>query len=287
MWLYEKKLEYPVKIKNPNPALAKVIISQLGGPDGEIGAATRYLQQRYSMPYGQVKGMLTDIGTEELAHVEMISAILYQLTQNLSMADIKKSGFDTYFVDHTTGAFPQFASGTPFTTAILQVTGDALADLYEDLAAEQKARLSYDNILRLIDDPDVRDPIKFLREREVEVLVLVGRADVDEQVVRCARDGLRRRERIAGAGEVEDHEPPFRLYAFSIPSRACANDDPFATEGGYDVSRETFVRLIDVRVCFASDVLRRFRQDRSERMFHLRHSAAEACGARSLRFAAA
>ncbi|GEM_PF-931123 len=119
------------------------------------------------MPYGQVKGMLTDIGTEELAHVEMISAILYQLTQNLSMADIKKSGFDTYFVDHTTGAFPQFASGTPFTTAILQVTGDALADLYEDLAAEQKARLSYDNILRLIDDPDVRDPIKFLREREV------------------------------------------------------------------------------------------------------------------------
>ena len=126
-----------------------------------------------------------------------------------------------------------------------------------------------------------------LREREVEVLVLVGRADVDEQVVRCARDGLRRRERIAGAGEVEDHEPPFRLYAFSIPSRACANDDPFATEGGYDVSRETFVRLIDVRVCFASDVLRRFRQDRSERMFHLRHSAAEACGARSLRFAAA
>ncbi|WP_368233258.1 manganese catalase family protein [Anaerotruncus rubiinfantis] len=167
MWLYEKKLEYPVKIKNPNPALAKVIISQLGGPDGEIGAATRYLQQRYSMPYGQVKGMLTDIGTEELAHVEMISAILYQLTQNLSMADIKKSGFDTYFVDHTTGAFPQFASGTPFTTAILQVTGDALADLYEDLAAEQKARLSYDNILRLIDDPDVRDPIKFLREREV------------------------------------------------------------------------------------------------------------------------
>lgn len=177
MWLYEKKLEYPVKIKNPNPALAKAIISQLGGPDGELGAATRYLQQRYSMPSSKVKGILTDIGTEELAHIEMISAILYQLTRNLSICDIKKSGFDTYFVDHTTGVYPQAASGVPFSTATLQVTGDALADLYEDLAAEQKARLSYDNILRLIDDPDVRDPIIFLREREIVHFQRFGEAN--------------------------------------------------------------------------------------------------------------
>ncbi|HIX65183.1 MAG TPA: manganese catalase family protein [Candidatus Anaerotruncus excrementipullorum] len=167
MWSYEKKLQYPVKIKNPNPALAKVIISQLGGPDGELGAATRYLQQRYSMPYAQVKGMLTDIGTEELAHIEMVSAILYQLTRNLTPQQIQQSGFDAYFIDHTAGVYPQAASGMPFSTATLQVTGDTLADLYEDLAAEQKARLTYDNILRLVDDPDVKDPIRFLREREI------------------------------------------------------------------------------------------------------------------------
>ena len=167
MWKYEKKLEYPIKIKNPDPSLAKVIISQLGGPDGELGAATRYLSQRYSAPYAQVKGILTDIGTEEMAHEEMISTILYQLTRNLSMDEIKKSGFDTYFVDHTTGIYPMAASGTPFTTAFLQSTGDTIADLTEDLAAEQKARITYDNILRLTDDPDVRDPIKFLREREI------------------------------------------------------------------------------------------------------------------------
>lgn len=167
MWSYEKKLEYPVKIKNPNPALAKVIISQLGGPDGELGAATRYLSQRYSAPYAQVKGILTDIGTEELAHVEMISAILYQLTRNLSIDEIKNSGFDTYFVDHTTGIYPMAASGMPFSTSTIQSTGDPIGDITEDLAAEQKARVTYDNILRLVDDPDVRDPIKFLREREI------------------------------------------------------------------------------------------------------------------------
>lgn len=167
MWNYEKKLQYPVKIKNPNPALAKVIISQLGGPDGELGAATRYLSQRYTAPYAEVKGILTDIGTEELAHVEMISAILYQLTRNLSVDEIKKGGFDTYFVDHTTGIYPMAASGTPFSASTLQSTGDTIADITEDLAAEQKARVTYDNILRLADDPDVRDPIKFLRAREI------------------------------------------------------------------------------------------------------------------------
>lgn len=132
-----------------------------------MGAATRYLSQRYSAPYAQIKGLLTDIGTEELAHVEMVSTILYQLTRNISIDEIKKSGFDTYFVDHTTGIYPQAASGMPFDVATLQSTGDVIADLNEDLAAEQKARLTYDNILRLADDPDVRDAIKYLREREI------------------------------------------------------------------------------------------------------------------------
>lgn len=143
------------------------MLLQLGGPDGEMAAATRYLNQRYSMPYGEIIGILTDIGTEELAHQEMIAAILYQLTKNLSMDEIKKSGFDTYFVDHTTGIYPVSAAGVPFTAAYLGVKGDLFADLNEDLAAEQKARVTYDNILRLVDDPDVRDPIKFLRQREV------------------------------------------------------------------------------------------------------------------------
>ena len=167
MWQYEKKLQYPVKIKTPNAAMAKVILTQLGGPDGELGASLRYLNQRYSMPYGQVVGTLTDIATEELAHVEMISAIVYQLTRNLSVEEIKKTGFDTYFVDHTTGIYPIAASGVPFRAEYFAVKGDIIADLNEDLAAEQKARVTYDNILRLIDDPDVCDPIRFLRQREL------------------------------------------------------------------------------------------------------------------------
>lgn len=167
MFIYEKKLQYPVKIKRPNPALAKVIISQLGGPHGELGAATRYLQQRFSMPDRRIAGMFTDIGTEELGHIEMVSTILYQLTRNLSVEEIKKAGFDTYFVDHTTSAYPQAASGVAFSTEMLSVSGDVFADIHENLAAEQKARLSYDNLLRLVDDPDVKDPLRFLREREV------------------------------------------------------------------------------------------------------------------------
>ncbi|MDE6133590.1 MAG: manganese catalase family protein [Oscillospiraceae bacterium] len=167
MWAYEKKLQYPVNIKNTNPKMAKVIISQLGGPDGELAASLRYLNQRYTAPYPQVKGLLTDIGTEELAHMEIISAILYQLTKNLTPEQIKESGFDAYFVDHTTGIYPSSAAGVPFTAAYFQSKGDAITDLVEDLAAEQKARATYENILRLADDPDVRDPIKFLREREI------------------------------------------------------------------------------------------------------------------------
>lgn len=167
MWSYEKKLQYPVKIKNPNPAYAKIIMDQYGGPDGELGAALRYLSQRYSMPSDELKGLLTDIGTEELAHFEMIGAMIYQLTRNLSCDEIKKQGFDAYFVTHTNGVYAAAASGVPWTASYIQTKGDVLADLHEDLAAEQKARVTYDNILRLIDDPDIIDPIKFLREREI------------------------------------------------------------------------------------------------------------------------
>ncbi len=167
MWNYEKKLQYPVKIKTPNPKLAQIIISQLGGPDGELAASMRYLHQRYAMPYKEITGILTDVGTEELAHLEMVAAILYQLTRNLNEEQIKQSGFETYFVDHTTGIYPIAASGVPFDMKYVGIKGDTIADLQEDLAAEQKARVTYDNILRLCDDPDVRYPIKFLREREI------------------------------------------------------------------------------------------------------------------------
>lgn len=167
MFVYEKKLQYPVRIKNPNPALAKFIISQYGGPDGELGASLRYLSQRYSMPYPELKGLLTDIGTEELGHLEMVDTIVHQLTRSMTPDEIKKAGFDTYFVDHTAGVYPQFASGTPWSAATMAVTGDVIADLNENMAAEQKARLTYDNILRLSDDPDVNDVIRYLREREI------------------------------------------------------------------------------------------------------------------------
>lgn len=167
MFSYVKNLQYPVKISNTSPALAKFIISQYGGPDGELGASLRYLSQRYSMPYPELQGLLTDIGTEELGHFEMIAAIIHQLTRNMTPEQIKKDGFDTYFVDHTAGIYPQFASGTPWTAATIGVKGDVITDLTEDMAAEQKARTTYDNILRLSDDPDVNNVIKFLREREI------------------------------------------------------------------------------------------------------------------------
>ena len=167
MFFYNKKLQYPVKIARPNPRLAAVIISQYGGPDGELGASMRYLSQRYSMPFDEQKGLLTDIGVEELNHLEMVGAIIHQLTRNLKTKDIENTPFAAYFVDHTTGVYPTFASGTPWTAATMQVKGDPITDLTEDMGAEQKARTTYDNILRLSDDPDVNDVIKFLREREV------------------------------------------------------------------------------------------------------------------------
>ena len=167
MFNYEKKLQYPINIKNPNPKTAQIIISQYGGADGELGASLRYLSQRFAMPWAELKGLLTDIGTEELSHLEMIGAIIFQLTRNLTVEQIKRAGFDTYFVDHTTGVYPAAASGVPFNAMAIASKGDVITDLHEDLAAEQKARTTYDNILRLVDDPDVREPIKFLREREL------------------------------------------------------------------------------------------------------------------------
>lgn len=167
MWKYEKKLQFPVNIKNVSPKNAQILITQFGGPDGELGASMRYLTQRYSQPFNEVKGILTDIGTEELAHLEMVCAMVHQLTRNLSEREIKESGFDKYFVDHTNGVYPQAAAGLPWRAEYIQSKGDVLADLHEDLAAEQKARVTYDNLIRLIDDPDILEPLKFLRQREI------------------------------------------------------------------------------------------------------------------------
>ena len=167
MFSYEKRLQYPVNIKNTNPKLAMDIISQYGGPDGEAAASFRYLSQKFSFKNPRVSGLLNDIGTEELGHLEIIGAIVHQLTRNLTPEEIVASGFDKYYIDHTLGVYPQSAGGVPFSALVLQVKGDPITDLYEDMAAEQKARSTYDNILRLVDDPDVADPIKFLRQREI------------------------------------------------------------------------------------------------------------------------
>lgn len=167
MWRYEKRLQFPVKIQTPNARLAKAIISQLGVPDGELAASLRYLSQRYAMPTRENMALLTDIGTEELAHMEIISAIIRQLTQNLTPEQIRAQGFDDYYVDHTLGIWPQAASGAAFTAAYFQSKGDPITDLSEDMAAEQKARTTYENLIRLADDPDVLAPLRFLREREI------------------------------------------------------------------------------------------------------------------------
>lgn len=167
MWVYQKNLQYPVYVSEPNPEAAKIVLSQLGGPDGELGAAMRYLNQRYSIPNRKIAGLLTDIGTEELAHMEMVASLVHQLTQNATAEQFKDGGMADYFVDHTAGIWTQAASGTPFSATVFQSKGDAITDLYEDLAAEQKARTTYDNILRLVKSPEVRQPIQFLREREI------------------------------------------------------------------------------------------------------------------------
>ena len=168
MFQYENRLQFPINIKETNAALAQAIISQYGGPDGEMGASMRYLSQRYATPYREVAGLLTDIGTEELSHLEMVASIIHQLTKNLSMEEIKRSGFDKYYIDHTIGIWPQAAGGVPFNACEFQSKGDIITDLFEDMAAEQKARTTYDNILRICREyPDVYEPIKFLRAREI------------------------------------------------------------------------------------------------------------------------
>lgn len=187
MWSYERRLQFPVNIKNPNAQLAQAIISQYGGPDGEMGASMRYLSQKFATPYKEVAGLLNDIGTEELGHLEIVGAIVHQLTRNLSMEEIEKSGFDKYYVDHTLGIWPQAAGDVPFSATQFQSTGDIITDLFEDMAAEQKARTTYDNILRLVDDPDVCAPIRFLREREIVHFQRFGEA------LRITQDNLNSR----------------------------------------------------------------------------------------------
>ena len=167
MWIYEKKLEFPVNIKKPDARLAKIMIEQYGGPDGEIGAALRYLSQRFTMITPQAKAILNDIGTEELAHLEMMGTIVAQLTRNLTEEEIIEGGYAPYYVNHGLGVYPCGANGMPFTAAVLQSKGDPLADLYEDMAAEQKARASYDYLISMTDEPDVLLPLRFLREREI------------------------------------------------------------------------------------------------------------------------
>lgn len=168
MWTYNKVLEYPINIKCPNPKLAKFIISQYGGPDGELGASLRYLSQRFGMPDQKAKAILNDIGTEELAHLEMVGTIVHQLTDGMSAEEMEKAGLGAYYTDHGLGVYPQAASGVPFSASVLAVKGDPVADLQEDLAAEQKARATYEKLINLVkDDPDVLDPLRFLREREV------------------------------------------------------------------------------------------------------------------------
>ena len=167
MWTYEKRLQCPVNITKTCPKTASLIISQFGGPDGELAASMRYLSQRYTMPYPELKALLTDIGVEELGHLEMVGTIVHQLTRSMPEQEVKDAGYEAYFVDHTAGVYPTAASGFPWNAASMAVKGDLIADLTEDLAAEQKARVTYDNILRLSDDPDVNDVIKFLRAREI------------------------------------------------------------------------------------------------------------------------
>ena len=167
MWLYDKKLEYPVNIKKVNPAMAKYIITQYGGPDGELAASLRYLSQRFSMPTNESRATLNDIGTEELAHLEMVGAMVHQLTKGVPADKMEKLGLGAYYSDHDHAVYPMSAAGVPFTAAYIQSKGDPIADLYEDLAAEQKARATYENLIKLADDPDVIDPLRFIMEREI------------------------------------------------------------------------------------------------------------------------
>lgn len=202
MWNYEKRLEFPVNITQQNPKIAMVILTQYGGPDGELGASMRYLSQRYSMPYREVSGILTDIGTEELAHLEMVSTIVHQLTRNLTPEEIKASEFRNYYVDHTLAVWPQAAGGIPFNACEFQSKGDPITDLMEDMAAEQKARTTYDNILRLVQDSEIAEPIRFLRAREVVHFQRFGEA------LRIVQDRLNSKNFYAFNPEIDCNPKP-------------------------------------------------------------------------------
>jgi spore coat protein JC len=167
MWIYEKKLEYPIKIKNPSPKMAQLIVTQYGGPDGELGASIRYLSQRFSMVTPQARGILNDIGTEELAHLEMVGTMVRQLLEGTTIEQIKQAGAEGYYVEHDRGVFPLSAGGSAFSATALQSKGDPITDLYENMAAEQKARSTYEYLINMCDDPDVIAPLKFLRAREI------------------------------------------------------------------------------------------------------------------------
>lgn len=216
MWVYEKRLQFPVNIKEPNAKMAQFIMSQYGGPDGEMGASMRYLSQRYSMPYGEQKAVLTDIGTEELAHLEIVAAIVHQLTRNLTAEELEAQGFGPYYIDHTTGIWPQAAGGVPFNACEFQSKGDPITDLFEDLAAEQKARSTYDNILRVVTDPDVCEPIRFLRKREIVHFQRFGEANRED----CSKiPKARKAHKFSAFGKSlsirtfagHRHEPPYLL----------------------------------------------------------------------------
>lgn len=216
MWIYEKRLQYPIKITKTCPKTAQLIISQYGGPDGELSASMRYLAQRYTMPLKSVGGLLTDIGTEELAHMEMICAMVYQLTRDLTIEEAKTAGFDAYYIDHTAGIWPQAASALPFTAIEFQSKGDAITDLTENLAAEQKARTVYDNLLRMITDPEIREPLKFLRAREIVHFQRFGEANRED----CSKiPKARKAHKFSAFGKSlsirtfagHRHEPPYLL----------------------------------------------------------------------------
>ena len=167
MWKYVKTLEYPVNIKKKDLRMAKYLVTQYGGANGELGAAWRYLNQRYTMPDDKGKALLTDIGTEELAHVEIISTMIYQLMKDATLDELRGAGLDAHYAEHGKGLFPTDANGIPFTAAYFATTGDPVADLSEDMAAEQKARAVYENLINLTNDQDVIDVLLFLRQREI------------------------------------------------------------------------------------------------------------------------
>lgn len=181
MWVYEKKMEYPVHIKNKDLRMAKNIITQYGGPDGELSASIRYLTQRHKMPTGKTKALLNDIGTEELAHVEIVCSIVYQLTKDATPEELRAAGLDGYYTDHDKGLYPVDANGVPWTASYIQSKGDAITDITEDMAAEQKARTTYEHLIALTDDPDIKDPLRFLWAREVIHFQRFGEALVDVQ----------------------------------------------------------------------------------------------------------